>query len=133
MHRPLAAGSTTIRYTTVAECSLLSCVRARFRIGSHTIYLDSGTVSPLRLRWVKGACKFRCNLPPALLAERPGSFTCHCGNTGVKRTPNKSQHTKLTLRRKFSPRFCRDSNSQPFDHESGVLPTSYPGFVLPQL
>ena len=22
------------------------------------------------------------NLPPALFAEWPGSFTCHCGNTG---------------------------------------------------
>ena len=29
-------------------------------------------------------------------------------------------------RRKFSRRSCRDSNSQPFDHESGALPTSYP-------
>ena len=27
------------------------------------------------------------HLPPALLAERPGPFTCGCGNTGVKRTP----------------------------------------------
>ena len=31
-------------------------------------------------------------------------------------------------RRKFSRRFCRDSNSQPFDHESGAVPTtSCPG------
>ena len=30
---------------------------------------------------------FNCNLPPALLAERPGSFTCYCGNTGVERIP----------------------------------------------
>ena len=44
---------------------------------------------------------FRCNLPPALLAERPGSFTCHCGNTGVERTPNKSQHTKLSQEKKI--------------------------------
>ena len=57
-----------------------------------TLCLDSGIVSPLRLRLVKGVCVFRCNLPPALLAERPGSFTCHCGDTGVERTPNKSQH-----------------------------------------
>ena len=28
-----------------------------------------------------------CNLPPALLAEWPGSFTCYCGNTGVERIP----------------------------------------------
>ena len=39
-------------------------------------------VSPLQLGWVKGACVFRCNLTPAFLAEWPGSFTCHCGNTG---------------------------------------------------
>ena len=30
---------------------------------------------------------FNCNLPPALLAEWPGSFTCYCGNTGVERIP----------------------------------------------
>ena len=32
----------------------------------------------------------------------------------------------------YTPRSCGDSNSQRFDHESGVLPTSYPGslFVL---
>ena len=44
---------------------------------------------------------FRCNLPPAFLAEWPGSFTCHCGKTGVERTPNKSQHTELTLKNKI--------------------------------
>ena len=46
---------------------------------------------------------FRFNLPPVLLAERPGSFACHCGNTGVERTPNKTQHTKLTLEKKIPP------------------------------
>ena len=35
--------------------------------------------------------------------NEPGSFTCHCGNTGVERTPNKSQHTKLTLEKKTLP------------------------------
>ena len=39
----------------------------------------------------------------ALLAEWPGSFTCHCGNTGVERTPNRSQHRKLTLEKKIPP------------------------------
>ena len=78
----------------------------------------SGLVSPLRLCCVNGVCVFRCNLPPALLAEWLGSFTCHCGNSGVERTPNKSKHARLTLRRKFSLRYCRDSNSQPFNHES---------------
>ena len=43
----------------------------------------------------------RCNLPPALLAEWPGSFTCHSSKTGVERTSKKSRHTKLTLERKI--------------------------------
>ena len=34
-----------------------------------------------------GACVFRCNLSPALLAGWPGSFTCYCGNTEVERIP----------------------------------------------
>ena len=46
---------------------------------------------------------FRCNLPPALLAEWPGSFKCYCGNTGVERTPRKSQNTKLTPEREIFP------------------------------
>ena len=28
---------------------------------------------------------------------------CHCGNTGVERTSNKSQHTQLTLEKKILP------------------------------
>ena len=68
-----------------------------------TLWLDSDKVSPLQLRWVKGVCVFRCNLPPALLTEWPGSFTCHCQNTGVERTLNKSQRTKLTLEKKILP------------------------------
>ena len=51
----------------------------------------------------KDVCVFRCNPPPALLAGWPGSFTCHCGNTGVEWTPNKSQHTKLTLKKNIIP------------------------------
>ena len=68
-----------------------------------TLCLDSGLISPLRLRWVKSVCVFRCNLSTALLAEWPGSFTCHCGNTMMVRTPNNFQHTKLTLVKKILP------------------------------
>ena len=81
----------------------------------------SALVNPLRFCWVKGVCLFRFNLPPAVLAEWSGSFTYHCGNTGVERKPNKSQHTRLTLEKNFSRRSCRDSNWHPFDHESGAL------------
>ena len=68
-----------------------------------TLCLDSDIVNPLRFCWVKGICVFRCNLPAVLYAEWPGSFTCHWGNTRVERTPNKSQHTKLTLEKKILP------------------------------
>ena len=85
--------------------------------------LDKGIASLLRIQWVKGVWVYRCKLPLALLTEWPGSFTCYCCNTGVERTRNKSQHTKLTLEKRFLPRHrsCWDSNSQPFDHESGAL------------
>ena len=60
-----------------------------------TLCLNS-IVIPLRFHCVKGVSVFRCYLPPALLAEWPGSCTNHKGNTGVERTLNKSQHRELT-------------------------------------
>ena len=75
--------------TTVSECFLTNCVSS---------FPD---MFPHRLRWVKGVCAFRCNLPPALFGRMTVFFTCHCGNTRVERTPNKSQHTKLTLVKKI--------------------------------
>ena len=62
----------------------------------------SGHSQPFRLGWVKDVCVFRCNLPPALLAEWPGSFTCHCGNVGWN-GHRMSQHRKLTLEKKILP------------------------------
>ena len=56
---------------------------------------------PAPTHWVKGVCRFRRNLPPALLAERPGSFTCHCNNTKVEETLNKTQHTNLSLKKRI--------------------------------
>ena len=85
--------------TTVAEHYLTSCVSVRFPDRfPHCAW--TALDSPLRLRWVKGICVFRCNLPSALLAEWPEFFTCHCSNTEMDRAPNKSQHTKLTLENK---------------------------------
>ena len=86
-----------------------------------TLCLDSGIVSPFWLRLVKEVCLFRCNLPPALLAEWPEPFMCHCSNTGVEWTLNKVSTQSWLWRRKFSHHFCRDSNSQPFDHECSAL------------
>ena len=68
----------------MTECSLTSCVRARFLISSHT---KPG--------------QWHSQPTPTSLGQGP--FTCHCGHTGVERTPNKSQHTKLTLEKKILP------------------------------
>ena len=51
---------------------------------------------------------------------------CHCSNPGMEWTPDKSQHTKLSLEKKILICFCQDSNSQLFDHKSGAFPTSCP-------
>ena len=87
--------------TTVAECSLAGCAWARFPDSSHCMPRQHSQPDPTSL--VKNVCVFRCNLPPALLEEWPTSFTCHCGNTGVDRTPNTSQHIMLNLEKKIFP------------------------------
>ena len=46
---------------------------------------------------------FSCNLPPALLAEWSGSFTCYCCNMGVEQILNESQHRKLTVEKILPP------------------------------
>ena len=58
---------------------------------------------PLWFCWVKGICPFICKLPPALLAEWLGSCSCHCSNTELEWTLNRSQHRKLTLEKKILP------------------------------
>ena len=60
------------------ERSATSCVWARSLIGSNTMLCQHSLPTPTSLG--QG-----CNLPPALLAARTGSFTCHCGNTGWSR------------------------------------------------
>ena len=75
---------------TVDKHSLMSCMWVHFP--------DS---FPVKLPWVKGECICRCDLPPALLSEWLGSLTCHCCNIRVEQTPNKSQHTKLSLEKKI--------------------------------
>ena len=88
--------------------------------------LDSGIVSPLRLCWVKSVCVFRCNLPLAPLAEWPGSFTCHCGNTVVERTPNNSQHT-VNTGEENSPAAPAGIRTRNLSITSpALLPTSHP-------
>ena len=84
-------------------------------------YAWTVAVSPLWLCWVKGVSVLRCHLLSALLAEWPGSFTCHCSNTGVERTPNKSQHTKLPLEKKTVCPLLTEFKLATFDHKSVAL------------
>ena len=67
--------------------------------GSHT--MPGEHTQPILTLFDQRCCVFRCYLPSALLAEWPGSFMCHCHDTGVERTLNKSQHRKLTLEKKI--------------------------------
>ena len=62
-------------YTTLT-CTSLQCRFIRSQISSMHVFLT-------------------CNLPPALLAEWPGPFTCYCGNTGVERIPNSESTQKI--------------------------------------
>ena len=64
---------------------------------------------------------FRCNLPPVLLAEWPGSFTCHWVTRGWNRHQIRVSTQSGLWRKKFSRHSCQDSNSHPLGHESGVL------------
>ena len=56
---------------------------------------------PTRTSWVGSVC-----VPPALLADWPGSFTCHCDSTKVERTMNKSRN--LILEKTIIPRRKRE-------------------------
>ena len=98
---------------TMAKCSLTSCLWTRFKIGSHPISAQwHSQPTPASLDQGCVCLDATCHLQ--FLAEWPGSFMCHCSNMGLEWTLNKSQHTKLTLEKKFSCRSCQDSNSQTF-------------------
>ena len=82
---------------------------------------------------------FRCNLPPAFFLQNVLGLLSATVVTGVKWTPNMSQHRKLTLENKILPPSLLgfklatfDSNSQSFNHEFSTLPTelSWPPWML---
>ena len=58
---------------------------------------------PLSTSFDQRCVRVKVNMPPALLAEIPESFVCHCGNTAVEQTPNKSHQRELDLERNIFP------------------------------
>ena len=49
---------------------------------------------------------------------------------GMERTPNKSQHTKLTLEKKILPPLLPGFELATFDHESGALTSKLSRFAV---
>ena len=90
--------------TTVAECSLASCVWARFWICSHIMpgqRHSQPTPTSLGQRCIYVyVSPATCIFGRKTFFLRFFFFTCHCSNTWVERTPNKSQQTKITLEKK---------------------------------
>ena len=66
---------------------------------------------------------FNCNLPPALLAEWPGSFMCYCSNVGGTDTEIRTSTENLPWTRKFSHCSSQNLNQRPFDHKCSALTT----------
>ena len=73
-------------------------------------------------------CMFKRNLPPAHLAEWPGSFMCHCCNTGVERLLKQESEQKVDWRRKFSHRSRRGIEPATFRLRSSATERSTPPF-----
>ena len=107
--------------TTVTECFLTSCVWARFLIDStHYAWTAAKSAHYDFVGSRVYAClSITCHL--RFWQNRRGLFSCHCGITGVERTPNKNQQRELILEKKTLPPLLPDSNSYPFYHESGAL------------
>ena len=114
---------------TVTECSLMSFMRTHFRIGSHTM---TGPQQSAHSNFIGSRVHAHIGV------------TCHLhfwlNDWGLLHATAVTQgwnghrirvRTQSWLwRRKVSCRLCQALNSQPFDHESGALPTSYPGCPL---
>ena len=102
------------------------------RLGARTVY----TIQPCTSlqchfiqshNYMQGACVFSCNLPQALLAEWPGSFTCYYLNTGEKMDTKISQHRELTLEKKILPPLLQ--GFEPATFQSRVRRTNH--WVMP--
>ena len=76
------------------------------------------------------SCVFSCKLPPALLAEWLGSFTCYCGNTGWNGYRNKSQHRKSTLEKNILPPLLH--GFEPATFQSWVLRSNHWAITVSQ-
>ena len=81
------------------------------------------SVDSFKATW--GVYVFNCNLPPALLAEWPGSFTCYCSRWWWNGYQSKSLHRKCPRTRKFCCS-CWDTTQDLFITSPMLKPLSCP-------
>ena len=60
--------------------ALACCHLGAFCVHHTTMHHDTSC----KTTYVRSLCVFSCNLPPALLADWPGSFTYYCGGTDTE-------------------------------------------------
>ena len=107
--------------TTMAKCSLTSCMRAHFPIDLHA---KPGQQHTQPIPTSKGSRVYvclgvTCHLhfwQNSLGVLRATAVTLGCNGHRIRVSTQSS-----LWRRKLSRHSCRDSNSQLFDHESGAL------------
>ena len=76
---------------------------------------------PIPTRCFKGVRVIRGKLPPTLLAERPGSFTCPYGNAGVQKDTEKESAQKVIPGEESSSPFLVRIRSRNLSITSPVL------------
>ena len=104
---------TALYYCYKAGATWNCCSFGAF--GVHQDHTTMHNVTSLHAKpHMYGACVLSsaCNLPPALLAEWLGSFTCYCSNTGAERIQNKSWHRKFTPEKKNPTTYWIRNKSQ---------------------
>ena len=106
---------------TVAKCSLTSCVWACFWIGSYTMPRQQHS-QPTPTSLGQGSmCVSGVTCHLHFLHNDWGLLRATVVTRGWNGRRIKVSTQSRHWRRKFSRRSCRDSNSQPFDHESRAL------------
>ena len=117
---------TSVPWQVVCELVVLMPMDSNTMPGQHTQPSPTSFGS-------KCVCVFNCNMLPELLASWPGSFTCHCGNTGwngQRTRAGTGRHRELTLDKKIHTPLLPNVDLRPFHHESTALPTELSRLLL---
>ena len=115
---------------TVTQCSRMSCVWARFLIGSHTTpgqQYSQPTPTLLGQRCIHACLGVTCHLH--FWQNDWGLLRATAVIQGWNGHRIRVSTQSWLRRRKFSRCFCWNLNSQSFNHKSYALPTRYPSIM----